>query len=335
MMKLRLMKKVVETIDDNYRSPLADLLVSRWKHAPGTAKFIRASANTVFVFKDNNKPYFLRCAHTTERTREYIQGELAFIKHLAAEGMRVANPVPSLNGNDVESVETMHGVFHAVVFEALEGQHQELDELSHEKLMLWGKTLGHLHCASQSYAPENRPSWRDHLSMIADNVLPEEETARQELEWISAQVQKLSFDETNFGLIHFDGELDNIVWNGNGNHLGLIDFDDSACYWFVADIAFALRDLFEDRADRIDLNDVRFQAFIEGYRQVRPLTDETLSNLPLFLRMHNLIMFAKIRYSLGQGDYPDEPSWLVGLRQKLNGMLNDYRQGFLAYPRAQ
>lgn len=45
----------------------------------------------------------------------------------------------------------------------------------------------------------------------------------------------------------------------------VFDFDDCAHYWFAADVAYALRDLYEDRIERIDLADRRLRAFAEGY----------------------------------------------------------------------
>ena len=58
----------------------------------------------------------------------------------------------------------------------------------------------------------------------------------------------------------------------------MIDFDDCATYWFVADIAFALRDLFGDSASQVDFQNAMLLRFIEGYRSARSI-DQTSSNL--------------------------------------------------------
>ena len=67
---------------------------------------------------------------------------------LAGEGIRVAKPIRSSAGNYVESVMTELGLFHAVVFEGLAGKQLDLDELTPDQVLCWGKALGELHSAS-------------------------------------------------------------------------------------------------------------------------------------------------------------------------------------------
>jgi len=50
MMKLSLMKTIVPTLTATGESALANQLLSAWPHDPGTATFLRASANTLFTF---------------------------------------------------------------------------------------------------------------------------------------------------------------------------------------------------------------------------------------------------------------------------------------------
>ena len=148
------------------------------------------------------------------------------------------------------------------------------------------------------------------------------------LDQLKMQLDQLAINEQNFGLIHFDFELDNIIWNEG--QPGIIDFDDSASYWFVADIAFALRDLFEDSADKVDFQNETFLQFIRGYASVRPIDPEELKLIPLFLRVHNLFGYARIYRSLTPINPAGEPTWLTELRGKLGAMMHSYRDGFSA-----
>ena len=88
----------------------------------------------------------------------------------------------------------------------------------------------------------------------------------QELNWIGTnEAVNITFESFNIGPhiinneIHFDFELDNIVWNTDKT--GIIDFDDSAFYWFVADIAFALRDLYDDSVKKVELQNESFELY--------------------------------------------------------------------------
>ena len=326
MMKLSTMKALTDTLNDQWESVIADQILSFWEHDQASAKFLRASANFQFVFQRAGERYFLRFNHSTERTIDHICAEIDYINHLSSKGLRIAKPVSSLAGRFVESVPTSQGVFHAVVFEGLAGRQLEMEELTPEIFTHWGTALGELHKATQGYQAVGRPTWQDHLTMVSEYLPAAEQAAQATLSELQEQLARLSISEGSYGLIHFDFELDNIVWNGD--EAGIIDFDDSAYYWFAADIAFALRDLFEDSPKKVDLRNRSFQYFLAGYRLVRDITLEELELIPMFLRLHNLISYAKLHRTIGAGGSQDEPVWLKELRTKLSQKMQFYRDGF-------
>ncbi len=326
MMKLSTMRALTDTLNDQWESAIADQILSRWEHDKGTAKYLRASANFQFIFQKAGERYFLRFNHATERSIDRIRAEADYINHLSSEGLVVAKPVLSITGNLVESVPTSQGVFHAVVFEGLAGTQFEIEELTPEIFTRWGKTLGELHKASQGYQVAGRPSWKDHLALVSEYLPATEQTAQSVSSELQEQLARLPISESNYGIIHFDFELDNIVWNGD--EVGIVDFDDSAYYWFAADIAFALRDLFNDNPEKVDLRNESFQSFLAGYRLAREITQEDLELIPMFLGLHNLITFAKLHRTLGIDEAHDEPVWLQELRKKLSLKMQFYRDGF-------
>jgi len=326
MMKLSTMLELINTLDDRGKSPLFEQILVPWAHEPGTAKFLRASANFICVFQSADQNYVLRFNHDRERSASFIAAEVDYLHFLAGAGIRVARPILSLAGNDVESVPTSLGVYHAVVFEALAGEQLESADLTPDQFMQWGKALGELHLAAQGYQTSGRRTWRDHLEQIATSLPAHEQAARHVLDQVMRQLSALPVRADNFGLIHFDFELDNLIWTPDG--LGIIDFDDSAGYWFAADIAFALRDLFNDSAAQVDLKHTALLTFIEGYRMAKPITQTDIALIPLFLAAHNLVMFAKLLRTLENGEQPEDPAWLTGLRYKLEAKVQTYRNGF-------
>lgn len=326
MMQLSTMLAIDNTVRDAGGSTVAGQIVAHWKHDPGTVTFFRASANFLFTFEQGEQTRFLRFAHANDRTAGAIHAEIAYLHHLAAAGMDIAKPVSSLAGNYVESVSTTYGVFHAVVFEALAGEQYDTGELSPEQWVQWGQALGSLHNAAQGYPSTGRATWDDQLRMIDERVPAHEHAARQALAHVQQQLSLLPIDEHNFGLLHGDFELDNLGWNKRG--VGMLDFDDAVQSWFVADVAFALRDLFADHASEVDLNNAVFLAFVSGYRKARPLAEDQIRHVPLFLRMHNLIMFAKLLRTLDGGEQRNEPDWMTELRHKLLLKVQNYREEF-------
>jgi Ser/Thr protein kinase RdoA (MazF antagonist) len=111
-----------------------------------------------------------------------------------------------------------------------------------------------------------------------------------------------------------------------------LDFDDCAFYWFEADIAFALRDLFNDSIDKVDFQDKRLGAFLKGYRLENKIGDAAVRRIPLFLRMHNLVTYAKLIRTIEDGPIQDEPEWTSNLRNRLEDKCREYRELFRNYP---
>jgi Ser/Thr protein kinase RdoA (MazF antagonist) len=330
-MTLRLMQDGVATVDDEWHSPLAERILQRWEHDPGQALYWRASANFIFFFKRAGRDCVLRFNHASERTVKAIEAEVAYLNELAARRVLVATPLRSLSGSYVESVPTAIGTCHAVVFEAVPGAQHDLDELTAEQFVRWGRALGDVHTAASTASAAigaGRPTWEEHLALIDASLPPEEEAALQALRSLRLQLQQLPTDPQHFGLIHFDAELDNLLWQGD--HPTLIDFDDCAWYWFVADIAFALRDLFNVQVAGVDLAHPSFRHFIAGYRQAWPIAPETLELLPLFVRLHNLLAFVRLHRALTPLHPDGEPAWMAALREKLVTKMRFYREGFSA-----
>ena len=125
MMKLGLMKRFYDTVDEERKSPVVDKITARWFNGDIEASVLRASANFVIAIKAEDRKYFLRFNHSSERTTSFIAAELDYIMHLREKGINANTPVKSLAGNYIESVETEIGLIHGVVFEGLPGEHVE------------------------------------------------------------------------------------------------------------------------------------------------------------------------------------------------------------------
>ena len=328
MMKLSLIKAIDSTIADTGESLLANQLLTAWPHDPGSARFFRTSANAVFTFTQAGRPYILRFNHDSERSADYIRAEVAYLKHLADVGVAVAHPVRSRAGHYVESRDTSYGCFHSVVFQAVSGQQFEIDELTLDGFRQWGQALGKLHAAAQSYTDAGRPTWRDHIAKVVEQLPASEHQVHAAIAQLCTQLDQLPVTSETFGLIHFDFELDNLIWTKSG--LTAIDFDDSAWYWFAADIAFALRDLFDDDVAKIDSRSPKLRAFVAGYRTAKNLTADAIALLPLFLRLHHAIGLGTLLRALETTPATDEPTWTQALRQKLEQAAQRYRENLVS-----
>ena len=311
-MKLKLMKRFFDTVDERWKSPIVDEIAARWFKGGVDARVLRASANFVVVIKADDRKYFLRFNHSSERTTGFIAAELEYIIHLRGRGVNANVPIKSPKGNYIESVETEMGVFHCVVFEGLPGVQIESEELDLDGFERWGTALGELHEASDDYRDPRIPSWKDHTEFIRETVT--EPIILKELEALEKRLESLPVGD-NYGVSHYDFEQDNLFWD-NGVP-GILDFDDLVYFWHTCDIANALQDLHHRTSNEYDPEDPRVQAFIKGYRSRRRITDEDLQTIPLVILFDKIYVYARLVRSIEGSETPGEPEWVTDLRGKL------------------
>jgi Ser/Thr protein kinase RdoA (MazF antagonist) len=326
-MKLSTMKNVMDTVDSEWRSPLGEKILERWGYDEGTVFILRASANFIFVFKREGKLYFLRFNDSRERDYSTIEAELKLLQYLAKQDLKVAQPIPSRNGTYMEVVETDIGTFYAVVFEAVDGKHLEFDELSSEQAFQWGKALGKLHETLKQLPEElkiDRPTWQERLASIREILPKKDRTAYKEMDYVIKWAENLSMTKDNFGLIHYDFELDNVLMKDNS--VGMLDFDDATVHWYVADIVYAMRD-----AGEFTVHHPIVATFVKGYQSETELDMRLLHESSGFERMHHVISYAELVRTIDIEESEELPDWLKNLQSKLCVMRDQYRQSFEKY----
>ncbi len=312
MMKMSTMTDVVTTIDDEGNSKIAEKIAELWNPDTDSVKYFRSSANFIFIFKKNGEYHFLRFNRDDERNFEEIKDEIEIIDLLREQTDNIVEPVKSKNNEFIETVETEIGRFYAVVFKGLQGKQHEIEELENQDFFSWGKSLGKLHKLLSQIPKEtnkSRKTYKDHLNFIKNN-LPDEPKLIKEFETVKAWIDENIDGKVN--LIHFDFELDNLKWNDG--KISILDFDDMALYPFEADIAFALRDLFEEK---VDIENPNFKKFIEGYKTEFNLNDKLAKEMKWFLRYHDLLLYTKLKRTTDIHKKTNAPDSLINLNNYL------------------
>ncbi|MFD2043437.1 phosphotransferase enzyme family protein [Ornithinibacillus salinisoli] len=321
MMKLSTMKKVIDTVDRDWKSPLAERILERWGYDEGTVFCFRASANFIFMFKRAGKSYFLRFNDSCEKELKQIESELQIVQYLQDSSLKVSRPVKSNNENYIEVVNTESGTYYAVVFEALQGKQYEMEEINNEQIFRWGSSLGELHQTLKCLPDDlqkNRPNWQDHLYKMEELLYPSETAAYREVEKLSKWAEGLRVTKENYGIIHYDFELDNVMFENNT--LGVLDFDDCSNYWYVADIVYALRGI-----EHFNVNNSVIKIFIEGYESETMLDRSILNEASGFVRMHHVVSLAKLTRAVDVAASTTHPEWLTHLHKKLSERIKFYR----------
>ncbi|MBK9055054.1 MAG: phosphotransferase [Chloroflexi bacterium] len=314
MMNVQIMRHIVDPLVAGAMPAVAQRAVAHWR---GEALvYVRSSANHIFRFTRDGQPYYLRLAHEQERNRPYIQAELDFVRHCAAAGLVVACPVLSEAGVYVEEIDSPEGHYYAVAFEGLQGTQYETDDLNEARYRAWGKALAHLHLASSTFpAHPVRATWQEEIRALLKTVPQAEKGLVHILESGVAWLDTLPIQD--FGLIHGDFELDNLVWEGE--QVQILDFDAAAYTWYAADIAIALQDVYFSRDSA---QEERLNWFFAGYTTVYPLAEAMRKNVGRFL---NLLLAVKITrllqaYTTTYADtvYPD---WLETMQKRHQNWL--------------
>lgn len=311
---------------------LAVMLLQNWDYDASSLELMdrfRVSANAVYPFKNKGELQFLRFAPISEKTEKSIQGEIDFIKYLLKSGYNANAPVESKDGQDIVIRETPWGEYCAVVYKSVVGKPMAQVVFDHEKASLFGRTLGLLHDLSSRYHATKDKRWTHHhvLDWIEETLtsLDNEIKAKRELSLLREYFLSLPVSKDNYGLIHYDYELDNVFFDEEKGSCSVIDFDDSMYHWYAMDIEQSL-DSIQSELPESDFN-VNRQHFLAGYRSAYTLSDEELGRLSAYRRFANLYGYTRIKRSI-QESWPNETGWIVGLRKKLVIAVERKSKGF-------
>jgi Ser/Thr protein kinase RdoA (MazF antagonist) len=295
------------TIDEHGHNPVIDAVANAWACEPGSARFVRSSANMVYTLTVEGQPCFLRVAPGTERQRAHIVREIVMLEDVRQAGLVVAPPVPSRSGSLIETVPTVHGEVHAVVFEAAKGRMKQLTELDDDAAYTWGETVGRLHLALANVSRFPMPG-KSALEHAIDRALAGPPVVHHEARRLAGILESLPRDADVYGLIHADPELDNITWDDGA--LTVLDFDDAGPGWYIGDIAKALDELI---AAGETVGSPRVSAFLHGYRSIRPLGDRELAWLPDFVALQQLAIWAILDRSIDLAPTEVDQPWMIGM----------------------
>lgn len=258
--------------------------------------------NLVFACKkDGENRYILRVSLLGDRPEEDYLAETEFVHWLAQNGAPVADVIPSVNGNLVERASDGNRKGFVSLFAWAKGillsdngyRYREGAPLS-EYFRNTGKTLGTIHRLSKIYRPAHRRiSFSDKYNMdYLDRLIPDEYTElKQAVFRRLEQYRQLPRDGESFGLVHFDFSDGNYHVDLDTGKLTAFDFDNCIYCWYMFDLAHLWThgvgwyQHVQDPVKRMEGMAQYFSAVLEGYRSETEVSDELLTQLPLFIDM--------------------------------------------------
>jgi len=279
-------------------------------------------ANLVYEYEHEGQPGILRISFRPDRTAVQLQAELHFVNYLAENGVRVSRPIPSINGNLLETILIRESPLHIVSF--IKGKGKRVPDNNYryredapieEYFRNWGQVLGQMHALSKRYQPPDgsgkRPDWFElHASSIDFGKLVPERlpVVRERIRSLLDEIRALPRSPDSHALIHGDFNDGNFTVDYTNGDITVFDFDDCCYFWFIYELASAWeggigRAMFRGLEERKAFMDHYMDQVMEGYSRENALPEEWMARMPLFIR---LIQAEEFLYFVQYIDDPDE-----------------------------
>lgn len=265
---------------------------------------VNRSENSTFRVDDpaTGESFALRLHRDGYHTRAGIDSELAWMTALRRDGVALTpEPVPGKDGALVQAAAMPGGAppRHVVLFRWEAGEEpRETGDLAplfatlgglaaklHGHSAGWVRPAGFLRhrwdIRTMLGAQPHWGRWQGGIGVAgaASAVLG------RATETVERRLRAFGTGPDRFGLIHGDMRLANLLVDGAT--VKLLDFDDCGFGWHLYDAAAAVS-FFEDAPEVPDLLD----AWVAGYRTVRPLADADAAELPTFVMLRRLVLVA-------------------------------------------
>jgi amicoumacin kinase len=308
-----------------YTDSILQEAMRRYGIAKDQIQPLDAFESFIYEFERDGTGYILRIGHSFRKSEALIRGEVDWINHLARGGVSVARAIASENGNLVEAIEDRQGgQFLVTAFVKAEGQKPWDAGWTPARFENYGRLLGKMHALAVDYQPVpgwKRPEWDDAAMQFMELYLPASEVrAHQIYQSVLEHVYSLPKDQASYGLIHQDAHQNNFFMDEDGT-LTLFDFDDCVYSWFINDIAIVLFYISMDSDELGFSSSAAFTEefmthFLRGYRQVYTLDKNWLKEIPHFLKLRELELYAVVFRDF---DIKDSEHWTLEGFQRIPG----------------
>jgi Ser/Thr protein kinase RdoA (MazF antagonist) len=267
-------------------------ILSRYPIDVKSAVSINYEYNATLKIETNAGQFFaLRINTNSPRTPENLKAEIAWVRHLAADGrVKVPQPIQNLQGEFHTSIlhEISGRIFHCVLYSWIEGNELE-DEPTEEQLIALGAAMATMHLIAPRFtlpADASLPTFDDALWWTEDFLLSKKSALDADAKSLISQALsaiKVGVDKLYAGskpiLIHADMHGGNVLWHKGS--LSVIDFDDSGFGLPLQDLATALYYLDTPEQDA---------AFRHGYESIAPIPQCSEKEMKMLFLQRRIIL---------------------------------------------
>ena len=273
---------------------------------PLTVKLINLSENATYKIETaDGQCWALRIHRDRYHSKAAIESELAWLMALHdADVVVTPRPVKGLNGEIIQIVghAKLDRPRHVVLSEWETGMEMSIRQNLVKPFEVLGEATARMHHYSRKW---KRPShftrpiwdfettlgeanphwgrWRDGIGVDAAN----QKHFGRTVDLIGRRLKAYGKNENQFGLIHCDLRLANLLMDGV--NVKVIDFDDCGFGWFMYDAAAPVS-FYEHDPQVPEL----IEAWKRGYRTTAVLDEADANEIPTFVMLRRLLLVAWI-----------------------------------------
>ena len=138
--------------------------------------------------------------------------------------------------------------------------------------------------------------WHQNEEYAFLKYIPEEETSIREVaQNVLSTIKSLPKDNNNYGLLHGDLWLENVVVDRDLK-MTMVDFQDCEKHFYVFDLAVpiysAIEYSFVGGGNIVEYGKSITKAIIEGYKEENDIPNEMLEKIPLFIKLKEVFEYS-------------------------------------------
>ncbi|MDR1876579.1 MAG: phosphotransferase [Flavobacteriaceae bacterium] len=270
------------------------------------AELLQLSENITYLIQDEKtgKKTVLRISRPGYHTIEELDSELLWLKEIKSyTPLIVADPIKGLNGSYIQLIRSwmINDTYVCILYEFLEGKiPDETDEATIvNHFVRLGETTAYLHKHAKMWNHADRLSrfvW-DYDTMLGSNprwgrwqaardlTKKDKELLERTSAVIKGRLEKYGKNKHNFGLIHADLRLANLLIEDD--IIKVIDFDDCGFGWFMHDLASAVSFI-----EAKPITEKLIENWLIGYQKIEPILKTDLDEIDTFIMQRRLQLLA-------------------------------------------
>lgn len=301
-----------------------------------TTYYLRGMNDTYLVTTTTDEKFIYR-VYRGDWRKEYseITFELELLRYLSQRGISVSLPIADIQGESIQTIDAPEGRRFGVLFTFAEGNERGMD--NEEICNAFGKAVANIHLQSEGFTSDNARQKFD-LDFLIDqslNIIQDGMEHRRDDFEIIREVGKMlhqallnnPINQLDWGICHGDLHGNTNVSFTEDLVMTHYDFDLCGYGWRAYDIAeFRLAREVRLGHDPDQLERL-WNAFVEGYRSVRALSEHDLMAVPIFVGIRQLWLMGlclsdpHIAGILDYGDefIDDKLDYFKQLKERLDG----------------